>query len=175
MKKSISVALACALVLTLGLAAWGAKASPDADNTTKVTGGGWYEGETGDPTAGNHCSLGFQAKELKGDGATWSGTGSFTDRDFRLKTILTITGMTKMVPPGGGNNYIKLTGTAKVYHNNVCVGTSVLFELHVLDGEVPASVWPDRAGFIINIPQPSAPPIAYLSRGNLMGGQIKFH
>ena len=158
MKRSIGVTLACGLILTVGLIAW----AQGTWTTTKVTGGGWFISED-DTTLENHCSFGFQA-QLKKD--RWSGRGSFTDRNYPLKAILTITDA--IVPTSTGDGHVLFSGTATVYVNDALSGTDVQFSFGVVDSAVDTDLAADAAGFGI-------PSLSYHSNGSLSGGQIKMH
>ena len=162
MKKSIGIILACSLILTVGAIVW---AQVAAKETTKVTGGGWYIADgkncsrpsiTGQEN--NHCSFGFQAREK---GGNWSGRGSFMDRDYRLKAILTVEDMEIL----RDLDCIRLYGTARVYVDNKFVDECPFFFGLVEGAHTSVS---DRAGFGI-------PALNYYAHGTLSGGEIKFH
>ena len=81
MKKITSLGLVSAL-FTLMLVVPALAAAP----THNVTGGGWFICAEG-TAIGHECHFGVQIKEKDG---VWTGTGSFMDKDYRHKAILTI-------------------------------------------------------------------------------------
>ena len=161
MKRSIGVIMACALVLAMGLVALAAVTT--ADQATKVTGGGWYISDYA-PSTGNHCSLGFQAGGPAlgfGGKDAWSGQGSYTDRDFRLKAHLIIdTAETHPTVAG----WMQLSGKARVTVNKAKEPDLCPFKLAIQEAT------PDRVYFEVTWSGGT-----YKSHGPLSGGETKYH
>jgi hypothetical protein len=106
--KKISLGLFSAL-FALMLVAPALAAAP----THNVTGGGWFISvETENPSSviGHECHFGVQVKEKDG---VWTGTGSFMDKDSRIKAILTITSGAQTDP-----TRYEVYGKARVYLDN---------------------------------------------------------
>ena len=86
--------------------------------THNVTGGGWFisaESEGPNSVIGHECHFGIQVKAKDG---VWTGTGSFMDKDYRLKAILTID---SRYEPDASNRY-QVYGIARVYIDNKFIG-----------------------------------------------------
>ena len=84
--------------------------------THNVTGGGWFICAEG-TAIGHECHFGVQIKEKDG---VWTGTGSFMDKDSRLKAILTITSGT--TPGENDPTRYMVHGIARVYIDNKFIG-----------------------------------------------------
>ena len=79
--------------------------------TSNITAGGWFICAVGTESAlGHECHFGVQAKCKDG---VWTGTGSFMDKDYRLKAIIRIDDVNWDL-----NNYKEVVGWAKVYVDN---------------------------------------------------------
>lgn len=96
------------------------------DEAVKVTGGGNFIADVTsrpDSLQGHRCYFGVQA-----DLATNQGHGSFMDKDFRLKAILTAHNVTLV-----RSTHVKVEGVARLYRDNKKLGDAS-FELMLADG-----------------------------------------
>jgi hypothetical protein len=129
----------------------------------KVTGGGWFTDP--DYTQGHNCSFGIEAMRVDD---VWTGHGSYMDKEYRIKAILTVeTGLTDTAPDG--NPRIKVQGTARVYIDNIFWGETT-FRINLVDAQVTPGT-SDKLAIIIESPFY----VVWSGPDGLDGGEIVIH
>jgi hypothetical protein len=140
--------------------------------SARLTGGGWYLTETPYSTVSDHhASFGIEAGGIFQEVSSAiyldndvSGAGSFTDKDYRLKAILEVTGGTYIRDyDGPGTHWVGLMGTARVYIDNKFdheYDFKMAFAVH---GDRTDRVWFEISG------------LGYVAWGHLIGGNVVFH
>lgn len=145
MTKRLSVALLVLLVLSV----MALPASAGSPITEKVTGGAWFVSvnefnlPSGAVADGHEVHIGFVAMEKDG---VVSGQGAVTDKDYRLKAILTITAKYDGVQADPAKWPYDYEGTAELYDNEVYQGTQY-FRLNLADGDDDGVV--ESIGFVL--------------------------
>jgi hypothetical protein len=134
--------------------------------TVNVTGGGWFMSQT-DPA--HECHFGVQVKEKDG---VWTGTGSFMDKDYDLKAILTVEGINDLkYNMEHVLIFVNVTGTARVYIDNKFVCNSDFWMVLRVRG---TRFWICLNGIL---PDPSDPSTPYIASSpfDAVNGQIVIH